>query len=131
VRILYTFAIMLVLLLSGGLYAQNPGDLMVKNIAICAGVENRQPVGSDSVFTADAGKLYCFTSINSQTEMSEISHVWFYNDKEMARINLPVKAKTWRTWSAKTILPVWKGNWRVEVQDSSGKVITSTSFHIK
>lgn len=122
---------MIVLLLSEGLFAQNPQDIKVKNIAICTTVENRQPIGIDSVFTADVGKLYCFTKLTSQTDTSEISHVWFYQDKEMAKINLPVKAKTWRTWSAKTILPAWKGNWRVEIQDSNGNVISGLSFHVK
>jgi subtilisin-like proprotein convertase family protein len=61
----------------------------------------------------------------------EISHVWFYQDKQMAKINLPVKAKTWRTWSAKTIMQAWKGNWRVEVQDSKGNIISSKSFRLK
>ncbi len=130
-RRICTLIFMIVLLLSEGLFAQNPQDIKVKNIAICTTVENRQPIGIDSVFTADVGKLYCFTKLTSQTDTSEISHVWFYQDKEMAKINLPVKAKTWRTWSAKTILPAWKGNWRVEIQDSNGNVISGLSFHVK
>ncbi len=122
---------MFVLLLSSGLLAQNSSSIAVDNIAICTSIEKWQPVGTDSVFSADAGKLYCFTKINSQTDTSEISHVWFYQDKQMAKINLPVKAKSWRTWSAKTIMPAWKGNWKVEVQDSNGNVIESISFRLK
>lgn len=130
-RKIYSLIFIMVLLLSSGIFAQNSAGIEVKNIAICTAVENRQPMGMDSVFTADAGKLYCFTQLTSQTDTAEISHVWFYQNKEMAKINLPVKAKTWRTWSAKTIVPAWKGNWRVEIQDANGDVISRISFRLK
>ncbi len=123
--------VLIVLLFSGGLFAQNSSSIEVEDIAVCTSVENRQPVGTDSVFTADAGKLYCFTKLSSQTDSSEISHIWFYQDKQMAKIDLPMKAKSWRTWSAKTIMPAWKGNWRVEIQDANGKSISSISFRLK
>jgi hypothetical protein len=128
---IHFITIIIVLLLSSRLSAQNSSQVKVENIAVCTSVENRQPVGTDSVFSADAGKLYCFTKLTSETDSTEISHVWYYKDKEMAKINLPVKAKTWRTWSAKTIMPEWKGNWRVEIQDSKGNVISSLPFRVK
>ncbi len=131
VRRICTLIFMIVLLFSVGLFAQNPPGIKVKNIAICTSIENRQPMGTDSLFNADVEKLYCFTELTSQTDTSEISHVWLYQSKEMAKINLKMKAKTWRTWSAKTILPVWKGNWRVEIQDANGNVISSLSFRVK
>jgi hypothetical protein len=131
VRRIYALAFLVVLLLSCGLFAQNPQGIKVNEIAVCTSVENRQPMGTDSVFSADIGKLYCFTGLTSQTDMAEISHVWFYNDKEMAKINLAAKGKSWHTWSAKTIMPAWKGNWRVEIQDSNGNVISSISFRVK
>ncbi len=127
----FTLAFALTLLLACGLFAQNSLNIKVTEIAVCTSVENRQPVGTDSVFNSDAGKLYCFTGIKSQTDTAEISHVWFYKDKEMAKITLPVKAKSWHTWSAKTILPSWKGNWKVEIQDADGKVIAAKSFEVK
>ena len=125
-----SFIFMLVLLPSV-LFAQNQSGIQVENIAVCTSVENRQPIGTDSVFTADIGKLYCFSKLKSETDTSEISHVWFYQDKQMAKIDLTMKAKSWRTWSYKTILPSWKGNWRVEVQDSNGNVISSIPFKVE
>ena len=127
----YSLFLTLVLLFSVSLFAQSKPGIEVNNIVVCTSVENRQPVGTDSVFNSDVGKLYCFTGLKSQTDTSEISHVWFYKDKQMAKINLPVKAKTWHTWSAKTILPAWKGDWHVEVQNSKGDVISKISFVIK
>jgi hypothetical protein len=127
----YSFIFILVLLLSGGLFAQNQSSIKVDSIVICTSVENRQPIGTDSVFSSDVGKLYCFTKLSSETDSSEISHVWFYKNKQMAKINLPMNAKSWHTWSAKTIMPAWKGDWQVEIQDSEGNVISKISFRLK
>ena len=127
----YLFIVITVLLLSGGLFAQNSSGLEVANIAVCTSVENRQPIGTDSVFSSDVGKLYCFTKLTSDTDSTEISHVWFYQGKQMAKVDLPMNAKSWRTWSAKTIVPAWKGDWKVEIQDSNGNDIKSISFRIK
>jgi hypothetical protein len=123
--------IFLLVVLSSGLLAQNQESIEVEKIAICTSIENRQPIGTDSVFTADVGKLYCYTKLKSQTDTSEVSHVWFYQDKEMTKVDLTMKARTWRTWSAKTIVPEWKGDWRVEVRDPADNVISSISFKLK
>jgi Protein of unknown function (DUF2914) len=123
--------LLMAVVVSSGLFAQSQANIKAENIAICTSVENRQPKGTDSVFAADAGQLYCYTKLVSETDMSKVSHVWFYQDKQMSKIDLTMKAKTWRTWSSKTILPDWKGDWRVEVQDAEGTVISRISFKIK
>ncbi len=128
---IYSLIFIMVLFLSVGLFAQNQSGIDVENIAVCTSVVDRQPVGTDSVFTSDVGKLYCFTKLTSQTDTSEISHVWFYQGKQMAKIDLPMNAKSWRTWSAKTIIPAWKGDWKVEIQDANGNLIKSIAFRLK
>jgi uncharacterized protein YfaS (alpha-2-macroglobulin family) len=105
--------------------------MSVPDIAICTSLANKAPVGIDSVFSADVKQLTCFTKIVSQSEQSEVSHVWFYKDKQMSKIDLKIKGKTFHTWSTKTIVPSWKGNWRVEVQDKTGNVLSKISFKIQ
>jgi hypothetical protein len=118
-------------MLSSVSFAQDQAEIQVDNAVICISVEDRQPVGTDSVFNADIGRLYCFTQLTSQTDTTEISHVWFLGDTQMAKVDLPIRAKTWRTWSSKRILLEWVGDWRVEIQDSSGKVLYEIFFVIK
>ena len=120
-----------VFFLASGLYAQDQDTTSVAEIAICTSVVDRQPVGTDSVFAADVSHLSCFTKIETKAEQLEVSHVWFYQDKQMATISLTVKAGGFRTWSTKTMMPEWKGDWRVEVQDSKGNVLSKISFKIK
>lgn len=105
--------------------------LQVKDFAFCTGVENRTPVGVDSLFPSDVGRVYTFTKIVGASEPTSIFHVYYYNDKEMARIELKIGGSPWRTWSYKTILPEWKGTWKLEVLDADGNVLTSKTFKIQ
>jgi hypothetical protein len=120
-----------VILLSSNIFAQNKSDNQIINIAICTSIDSKQPIGIDSVFASNVGKLYCFTKIKVKAEASVISHIWFYEGNEMAKIDLTMKAQTARTWSAKTIIPEWKGNWKVEIRDSVGNRIGNISFIVK
>jgi hypothetical protein len=115
------------LALSGSAQA---GGLEVSRMVICRGVAAREPVQPDSVFARDVGRLFCFTEIRGAETPTEIVHVWFWGEKEMARVRLPVRAERWRTWSSKRILPEWTGTWRVEVQDTAGSVLRTASFRI-
>jgi hypothetical protein len=111
--------------------AQDLSAISVPDIVTCASVSNKQPVGIDSVFAADVNHVSCYTRVVSEAEESVVSHVWFYGDKQMAKIDLKVKAKSFHTWSTKTIVPSWKGDWRVEVQDSAGNVLAKIMFKIQ
>jgi len=128
---LILLALVVVVLFSSVAFAQDQEGIKVENAVICTSVEDRQPVGVGSVFNADIGRLYCFTKLTSQTDTAEISHVWFLGDTQMAKIDLPIRAKTWRTWSSKRILLDWVGDWRVEIQDSEGNVLYEIFFVIK
>jgi hypothetical protein len=113
-----------------GVVAQEPG-IVVDTIEICTSVIDRQPVDSDSVFASTVERLYCFTRITSENAPITISHVWYYNDREMAKIELGIKDKNWRTWSSKKIVAEWSGKWRVEVVSADGSVIQSKTFTVQ
>ena len=123
--------LVMVVLFSSVSFAQDQKEIQVDNAVICTSVEDRQPIGAESVFGADIGKLYCFTKLISQTDTAEISHVWFLGNTLMAKVDLSIGARNWRTWSSKKILLEWVGDWRVEVQDSSGNVLYEIFFVIK
>ncbi|GAB4184005.1 MAG: DUF2914 domain-containing protein [Calditrichia bacterium] len=107
------------------------GTLAVDEMVFCTSVEERTPVGIDTVFTSDVGTVYTFTKIAGATESTTISHVYYFNDQEMAKIQLNVGGSPWRTWSSKTIMPEWKGVWKVKVLDADGNVIKSSVFTVK
>jgi hypothetical protein len=111
--------------------AQDNPALTVEDIQICASIQDRQPVGTDTSFAREIGQLYCFTKLSGGQDASTISHAWYYNDKQMLKVELNTQAKTWRTWSNKKILNTWTGEWRVDVLSSDGKVLASKQFTIK
>ncbi|NLD37607.1 MAG: DUF2914 domain-containing protein [Desulfatiglans sp.] len=119
------------LALSAVAFAQENAGISVEDIQIATSIENREPAGADVSFAAGVEKLYCFTKIKSEQEEDTIFHVWLYNDRVMAKIELPVKGKSWRTWSVKNILPAHTGKWRVDIESPEGTLITSKEFEIK
>lgn len=102
--------------------------LEVPEAVITTAVVDRTPVDAVESYPATAGKLYCFTRITGAAEDTFVTHVWYYQDDEMARVDLPVRSSNWRTWSSKSFLPSWEGDWRVDVLDAQGNVMASLPF---
>ena len=102
--------------------------LEVAEGAITSQISDRNPVDSLTSYSADVGKLYCFTRIVGAESDSQVTHVWYRGDEEMARVDLAVRSNNWRTWSSKALLPEWTGEWRVDVLDAEGTVIRTLAF---
>ncbi|NLA74591.1 MAG: DUF2914 domain-containing protein [Deltaproteobacteria bacterium] len=117
--------------LPGVLIAQENAGISIEDIQIAVSIENKEPSEAGESFAADVGRLYCFTRVRTEQEETAVYHVWLFNDRVMAKIELPVKGKTWRTWSVKNILPMHTGKWRVDVESSEGTLLASREFEIK
>jgi len=89
---------------------------------------DRAPVDTIDSYSAQQDKLYCFTKIVGAEGETEVTHVWWYKEKEMARVTLPVRSASWRTNSSKNILPEWSGAWKVQVLDESGQEVGVIPF---
>ncbi|MFC4657031.1 DUF2914 domain-containing protein [Rheinheimera marina] len=59
----------------------------------------------------------------------QIEHRWFYKDKLMTRVELPVKLPYWRTWSQKRFYPAELADWRVEILGPQQKLLFSYSLN--
>jgi hypothetical protein len=110
--------------------AQKQPALVLEEIQICTGVEDRQPVGVGTVFTDNLDKLYCFTKIGGAEGMTYVYHVWYFGNQEIARVKLPVNSPSWRTWSSKT-LNMGLGNGYVEIVSESGAILGKAEFEIQ
>ena len=105
--------------------------IKVDQMAVCTSVEDRQPVGTDTAFVKTIGQLYCFVKVSGESDSTSIFVNWMYDEKEMAKVELSVRGKTWRTWSSKKIIEDWVGNWKVEVADVAGNILMTKEFIIK
>jgi len=103
-------------------------ELQIADGTITTAIENQMPVDRIESYRADFGKLYCFTRIVGAQENTEVTHVWYYEDDEMARVTLSIGSADWRTYSSKRFLPQWAGNWKVVVLDSDQNVIGEIPF---
>jgi hypothetical protein len=111
--------------------AQKTPGLSVEEMVFCAAVQNRAPSLPDTAFASTVESVSCFVKVVGAADTTAITQVWYYNDREISRVELPVKSASWRTWSSKKILPEWQGTWRVDVVAPGGEVLKSGSFAIK
>ncbi len=93
-------------------------------------VVDREPVDAVESYPATVEKLYCFTRITGAEDETVVYHVWSRDGEEVARVELPVRSSDWRTWSSKTILPGWAGEWTVDIQDAAGTSLQVLSFSL-
>ena len=110
--------------------AQEGNKVQIVAAAICKDVVEREAVDVGTQFSGSVSRLYCFTKAVSTEIPAEIIHVWSFGDVERARVNLAVKANTWRTYSSKAIQSHEIGPWRVDVLDTSGNLLETINFEI-
>jgi hypothetical protein len=110
--------------------AQEQPALVLEEIHMCTAVENRQPSGVGTVFPDDLDKIYCFTKIGGAEDTAYVYHVWYFGNVEIARVRLPIKSKSWRTWSSKKLY-MGLGNGHVEIVSESGNILGKAEFEIK
>ncbi len=107
-------------------------ETSVRLISVCRGIdrETRAPDGAAEAFPADVGRLWCFTRVTGAVDSTAVTHVWYHGGEVMARVELPVRSADWRTWSSKTILPGWTGDWEVKALDPDGVVLAAYPFRV-
>lgn len=107
------------------------GQIEAEKIVFCRSIKDLEPVGVSSQFFGSIDKVYCFTRITGAEDTTCVYHVWYHGDKEMARVMLPIKSASWRTWSSKNMIAAWDGAWRVDVTDRDSSVIATREFIYK
>jgi hypothetical protein len=134
-KAMFSFSGVIVIVLSLCLFipavgAQESDKLEVVAAAISKNVVALEAVDVGTRFSNSTPRLYCFTKVAGASQPTEIVHVWRYGDVERARITLPVRAPSWRTYSSKVIQAHEIGPWRVDVLDASGNLLETVDFEI-
>jgi hypothetical protein len=132
-----TATIMTILICASGIWAQDqtqtttaPSPTLSAEAEVCTAVVDRMPSGSGVSFPAGVVSLCCWSRITGATGEVNIKHVWLYEGKTMAVVDLPIKGTPWRTYSQKKILPEWTGRWEVKVTDLAGNELKSIAFTV-
>lgn len=122
---------LMVVIVAMGVSVAQAADLRVADGTITSAIENQIPVDRIESYRADFGKLYCFTRIVGAQGDTEVTHVWYFQDNELARVTLPIRSSDWRTYSSKRFLPQWAGEWRVVVLDGEQNEIATIPFRLE
>lgn len=101
--------------------------IKVEKIAIAASVEKREPVGETSSFDSTVTQVYTWTKITAEQVPTTIKHVYYLNDEMVREITLTINSSPYRVWSVKNVTP---GNWKVDVTDEAGTVLSSAVFTV-
>lgn len=119
-----------------GLSVQEPpaSGLRVIRSYICKGIEQSEPTEAGRSFIPETDgilRLCCFSEIGGAASPDTVSHVWYWGDREMAEVRLPVRSARWRTWSTKKMLDEWLGEWHVDIVDSDGALLQRLDFSLE
>lgn len=106
-------------------------SLAVVESVICRQIVDRMPMDEGNLIPAGTHQVFCFTRIEGATGETAITHNWYYAGSLKASVVLPVRSSPWRTWSSKTLLPEWTGEWMVEVLAEDGTALESLSFQVQ
>ncbi len=104
----------------------------VNQIVCGENVENRDIVNPSDNLPNNLENIYCLSAIKTDEAPTTVYHIWYYNGKEMAKVELPVKTNStnYRVWSSKKIIPSWTGDWKLSVLDKDGNVLAEKEFKV-
>jgi hypothetical protein len=111
-------------------FAESSG-IKIEDAAVCQEVVDREPVGISDLFAKEKFQLYCYCRVVGAEPGTEITHNWYHKGNLKASVKLNVRSSDYRTWSSKTILPQWTGEWMVEILSEDGLPLESIIFSVQ
>lgn len=109
---------------------ESKSALSVEKMVLCTGVQDREPVGEASSFSAEVGKVYCWLTVVGAESETQIKQGWWYKGELLFELPLTIRTARFRTWGTKTIQSNQTGEWTVKVTDSEGHVLKEATFTV-
>lgn len=109
---------------------ETPSGVQLAEAVVCQDVVDRAPVGTGDVFAKEVPKVYCFTRVVGG-QGTQLTFNWYYKGSLKASVKLDVNSPNYRTWSSKSMIPQWTGEWMVEILSGEGKPLESIIFYLK
>lgn len=127
--VILAFLLFPTILISQDLKKQALTDtLFIKQIVLCTGVRNREPVNIVEMYTSNDKRAYCYVRVYNSRKSTIITFRWFYKNEHYHSMKAKVGiSKSWRTYSSVRTKP---GLWRVEVLDENGKLLEGIGFRV-
>ena len=89
----------------------------------------REPANDLETVPHGEKAIFFFTEILNANATS-VTHLWTYNDIEIARVKLNIGSDNWRTWSSKQIWHLTPGEVKVQVLDADNMILAEKKLTI-
>lgn len=99
--------------------------------AVCKDVKDKNPFGKTHSFHWSTDRVYIWNLIESETGLSSIRHIYYFEGEEVSDIALDIRSSRWRTWSCKALSDKrFIGSWRVDITSADGNLLESVQFEV-
>lgn len=105
------------------------GDASVSRAVFTTSLNDREPANDLQTVPYGEKTVYFFTEVLNASG-SSVTHLWTYNDIEIARIKLNIGSDQWRTWSSKQIWHLTPGEIKVQVLDPDNMILVEKTLTI-
>ncbi|MBR9985996.1 MAG: DUF2914 domain-containing protein [Desulfosarcina sp.] len=107
-------------------------ELSVLQASVCTEIQNRMPAGVDTSFPTSAQRVFVWSAIEAKQVPTKIRHIYYFDGQKVSDVALDVGSSYWRTWSFKNISDNrYRGEWRVDIATSGGKVLRVLYFVVR
>lgn len=115
--------------------APSVDGLDVRRVAVARAIEAREPVDPATTFAAEDAKLYAHFELTNREGTEERHPMVVFigpdgQDRGLIELDVPAGAPRWRTWAYSRNVKA-PGEWRVELRDEDGRVLTDHEFTIE
>jgi len=107
--------------------AAAPTGGQIARAAFTRAIQEREPTDQIATLGNDQTQIFYFTELKGMSGQT-VTHRWEYNGKVMAEVPFQVSGPRWRTFSSKTLDPLWLGEWKVSVVDAAGSTLSVNTF---
>jgi hypothetical protein len=111
--------------------SESQSAVRIPEAVVCQDVVDRAPVGAGDAFAKEVPRVYCFTHVVDAAPGTQLIHNWYYQGNLKASVDLTVGSSDFRTWSYKTMMPQWTGEWMVEILSANGTPLVNIVFVLK
>ena len=118
----HLFLTFLILALIAPAVAFAVNDGQVSRAVFCTSLTDREPSNDLEMVPYGEKSIYFFNEILN-ANATVVTHLWTYNDIEIARVKLNIGSDQWRTWSSKQIWHLTPGELKVQVLDADDLIL--------
>jgi hypothetical protein len=104
-------------------------DTVISRAIFSTSLEEREPANNLETVPYGEKTIFFFTEILNANATS-LTHLWTYNDIEIARVKLNIGSDKWRTWSSKQIWHLTPGELKVQVLDAENMILAEKTLTI-